>query len=309
MTATLEKHLEILRGRISLWLLRLRFLRRRLLSPNDTCTFRCNICGNWCTSPLSEVKGRESRSCYHCGSNRRFRTIILALSEQLFNKVDILPHFKESKSIVGIGMSDTKIYARPLRNKFSYTNTYYHKEPKLDVMAISEDMYDTADFVISTDVFEHVPLPVGAAFSNLYKILKVGGVCIFSVPYRMEGVTIEHFPELFRYKLIERKGAVVLANTTRDGRDQLFDNLRFHGGGGATLEMRVFSKSSLLSEIKKAGFREVKLYDECIPEYGVMIEDATPSLVISMRKTADPSFPPEEGMDGGNGQGSIEETQ
>ena len=76
----------------------------------------------------------------------------------------------------------------------------------------------------------------------------------------------------------------MLVNTTRDGREQLFDNLRFHGGTGATLEMRVFSQSSLLAEIKKAGFSEVKLYDKCIPEYGILVEDATTSLVISMRK-------------------------
>ena len=207
------------------------------------------------------------------------------MSEQLFGKIDILPNFKESKDIVGIGMSDAEVYARPLSDKFSYTNTYYHKEPKLDVTAVGEHMHGTADFIITTDVFEHVPPPVGLAFSNLYKILKVGGVCIFSVPYQMEGETIEHFPELFQYRLEGDKGGTRLVNVTRDGREQLFDNLRFHGGGGATVEMRVFSKSSLLEEIRKAGFNEVKLYDTSIPEYGILVEDPTPSLVISMRKT------------------------
>jgi len=286
MSVALDEYLKIWRGRASLRLLRLRFLKSRMLARDGTFTFRCNICGNWCTSPLSEVKGRESRSCYHCGSSRRFRTIIAALSEQLFGKIDILPDFRESKNIVGIGMSDAEVYARPLRNKFSYTNTYYHKEPKLDVMAIDERLHNTADFVISSDVFEHVPPPVDVAFFNLYKILKAGGVCIFSVPYEMEGETVEHFPELFHYRFIERKGATVLINTTRDGREQLFDNLRFHGGGGATVEMRVFSRLSLLSEIRKAGFGEVRLYDKSIPEYGIVVGDATPSLVISMRKTS-----------------------
>jgi len=287
MSVTLDEYLKMWRRQASLRLLRLRFLKARMLAHGGAFRFRCNICGNWCTSPLSEVKGRESRSCYHCGSSRRFRTIIAALSEQLFGKIEILPDFKESKSIVGVGMSDAEIYARPLRNKFSYTNTYYHKEPKLDVMTVSEDLYNAADFIISSDVFEHVPPPVDVAFSNLYRILKAGGVCIFSVPYEMEGETLEHFPELFHYRFIERKGATVLINTTRDGREQSFDSLRFHGGGGATVEMRVFSRPSLLSEIRKAGFGEIKLYDKSIPEYGIIIEGSTPSLVISMRKTAE----------------------
>jgi len=286
MSATLDGRLKMWRRRVSLLLLRLQFLKSRALAPGDAFTFRCNICGNRCTSPLKEVKGREARSCYHCGSSRRFRTIIAALSDQLFGETDILPDFKESRNIVGIGMSDAEVYAKPLRDKFSYTNTFYHKEPKLDVTAIGEHLCDTADFIISSDVFEHVPPPVEIAFSNLHKILKAGGVCIFSVPYEMEGETLEHFPDLFHYRFMENKGATVLANTTRDGREQLFDNLRFHGGGGATVEMRVFSRPSLLSEIRKAGFSEVKLYDKSIPEYGIIIEDAAPSLVISMRKTS-----------------------
>ena len=265
--------------------LRIKFFIKRMYAGKDTLTFRCNICGNVCTSQVSEIKKREAQSCYHCGSTLRFRTIIAALTEQLFRKMEVLPRLSEDKQIVGVGMSDVEIYAAPLRNKFSYTNTYYHKEPKLDITALKIESHNTADFVISTDIFEHVPPPVDVAFTNLYKLLKVGGVCIFSVPYRNDGDTVEHFPELYNYKLVQREGGTILANTTRDGRNQEFDNLCFHGGDGETLEMRIFSKSSLLKEIRKAGFREIRLYETSIPDYGILLNENTPSLIISMRKT------------------------
>lgn len=59
----------------------------------------------------------------------------------------------------------------------------------------------------------------------------------------------EHFPELFEYKIVTKKGNKVLINKTRQGKEQIFENLRFHSGPGETLEMRVFSRSSLLENI------------------------------------------------------------
>lgn len=276
----LKNFLRAIRNK-KLWL---RSLISRKLSNSEFYRFRCNICGKVSISPLSEVKDRESPSCYHCGSNKRYRSIIAALSKEVFGEIIPAADFKELKSIIGIGMSDSYIYAKPLSKKFSFKNTYYHKEPTLDIMSISKEMYNKADFIISSDVFEHVLPPVDRAFDNLFKILKKGGVCIFSVPYNNQGVTKEHFPELFEYKIVTKSGSKVLINKTREGVVQSFENLHFHGGPGATLEMRVFSKSSLLDNIEKAGFTEIELHDNSIPEYGILIEGDASSLIISMRK-------------------------
>jgi SAM-dependent methyltransferase len=155
-------------------------------------------------------------------------------------------------------------------------------------MSVEESMMDRADFVISTDVFEHVPPPVDRAFENLFKIVKDGGVCIFSVPYKNEGETREHFPDLHEYELVKRNGKRTLVNKTRHGDEQIFDDLRFHGGPGSTLELRLFSRQSLLANIEKAGFEDVRLHDESIPEFGVLVEPNAPSLIISMRKPKSP---------------------
>jgi len=263
---------------------RLAFLRVEVSSGGAFHTFCCNICGKSSSAPLSKVQARESPSCCHCGSNRRLRSIIAALSQELFGEVRAIRDFRESKHIAGIGLSDSPIYATPLSRKLNYRNTYYHREPKLDITAIGEEMHDTAEFLISSDVFEHICPPVDIAFSNMCRILRRGGVCVFSVPYRKTGATVEYFPELFEYKIARRNGRQVLVNVTLDGREQVFENLVFHGGRGATLEMRQLSEPSLLDSIARAGFHEIKMHGDSIPEHGILLEKDAASLILTMRK-------------------------
>jgi hypothetical protein len=64
---------------------------------------------------------------------------------------------------------------------------------------------------------------------------------------------------------------------------EVFENLCFHGGHGSTLEMRVFSEASLKEVIKAAGFDEVEIVTEDVPEFGVQHAE-TWSLPIVARK-------------------------
>jgi len=167
-----------------------------------------------------------------------------------------------------VGLSDDWSYAIPLAEKLNYTNTYYHQEPKLDITSIPE-REDLFDFIISSDVFEHVPPPVQTVFRNSYTLLRPGGLLILTVPYSKEPDTLEHFPELYDYRLIEKDNSYILQNTTRDGQTQVFDNLIFHGGEGETLEMRRFSESSVIRELEMAGFGEIKIHDEPALFHGI----------------------------------------
>ena len=261
-----------------------RFLIDRKLFKNEAVRFRCNICGKQTIAPLRLVTQREAPSCSSCFSNRRFRAIIAALSRELFDEIVPLSEMVHCNPIVGVGLSDANIYARPLSKKFSYENTYYHKKPRLDITSPGKEMFETADFVIASDIFEHICPPIDQAFDKLFKIMKKGGFCVFSVPYNDEGETVEHYPELFEFEIVRRGGKKVLINTTRDGKKQAFKNLKFHGGHGATLEMRIFSKSSLIEGFKKAGFADIRVHDDCIPEIGVLFDDNEPSQIITFRK-------------------------
>jgi hypothetical protein len=156
-----------------------------------------------------------------------------------------------------------------LARKLGYVNTFYHREPRLDITDISPEHESSLDFLISTDVFEHVAPPVSQAFINARRLLKGDGVFIFSVPYALHGETVEHFPDLFDYRIEERDSAPTLVNITRDGRSQEFRDLVFHGGAGETLEMRVFSEESLRREFMGAGFDEVKFYADHYFDYGI----------------------------------------
>lgn len=239
----------------------------------NSVSFECNICKAKCTV-ASHLIGREIASCKKCGSTVRMRSIIHLLSLELFAESIPLPDFPSRPLLQGIGMSDWGGYAKLLTRKLGYTNTFYHKEPRLDITAIDPAREKTLDFVISTDVFEHILPPVSIAFENTFKLLKPGGVFIFTVPYVTENqTTIEHFPELHDFTLAKTGEEWLLHNVTKDGTKQVYSDLVFHGGEGATLETRLFSRDSLREEFARAGFAEVKICGESCARYGIIWDD------------------------------------
>ncbi len=248
--------------------------------------FTCNICGTHNTKPLASF-GRESPNCDRCRSTVRMRSIIHVLSVELFGRCLALPDFPIDKSVKGIGMSDWSGYADPLAAKLDYQNTFYHCEPRLDICDPDPDLFGTLDFIISTDVFEHVPPPVERAFENARKLLKPNGLFVFSVPYKVDGKTEEHYPALYDYEIVTQGNAPVLVNHTRDGVEQRFTDLVFHGGDGATLEMRLFSQSGLLDHAASCGF-SATIYADAHSACGMMWKGPE-SLTMALRPHAERS--------------------
>lgn len=238
------------------------------MNKPGTLTFKCNICGAMCET-LAATLSREEVSCKSCGSTVRMRGMMYALSVALFGRALTLPEFPENKQLLGKGMSDWDGYAKPLSKKLGYTNTYYHKEPRLDITDIAAHDEQSVDFLVSTDVFEHVAPPVSVAFENARKMLKPGGAFVFSVPYGLMDDTQEHFPNLNEFKLETRDGKRILINRTIDGRIEEFTDLVFHGGEGETIEMRVFSEPGLLRDLEQAGFNDVLIMKDPYFEFGI----------------------------------------
>jgi len=156
-------------------------------------TFQCNICGAACEYPMLDL-GRETPSCRNCGSTVRMRSIVHLLSMELFGQSLVLPDFPTRLDIRGMGLSDWNRYADPLAQRLSYTNTFYHQEPRLDITRIDPALEGSLDFLISTDVFEHIVPPISVAFANVRRLLKPDGVFIFSVPYTLDADTWSIFP-------------------------------------------------------------------------------------------------------------------
>ncbi len=228
--------------------------------------FTCNICGS---AAAAELPDREVSSCGRCGSNVRFRWIVQALSVELFGESIPLSKFPSQKKLRGLGMSDPPRIADVLSKRFDYKNTFYHREPRFDIMGMTDR--GEFDFVVASEVFEHVQGPVQTAFNNLARLLKPGGFAVFSSPYETEGETIEHFPNLHDWQVVRLRSGYILVNRTADGHLETFDNLIFHGGPGSTLEMRVFSERDLMANLRAAGFGQIAMAEDYLP-YGIVWE-------------------------------------
>ena len=243
--------------------------RSPVLDSTDRIEFECNVCG-FRNRVDRVVLDRERRSCGKCHSSVRTRSIIHLLSMELYGESLRIDDFPQSRNITGISLSDWPGYVRKLEEKFSYVNTFYHKSPRFDIC--NPEGYGPVDFLISSEVFEHVAPPVSRAFTGAYKTLKEGGVLILTAPFmNKREMTIEHFPELFDYEIVERAPEhYELVNTTADGRRQVFRDLRFHGGVGQMLEMRVFARNDLLGHLRSAGFSTADVRDADYPRFGIV---------------------------------------
>jgi SAM-dependent methyltransferase len=214
---------------------------------------------------------RERPSCDRCHSTVRMRAVIHTLSMELFGKSLPLPEFPRRNDLRGLGISDWSGYADTLARKLDYSNTFYHREPFLDLKDVPGAYTGKFDFIICSDVLEHVEPPVNKAIVNLYRMLSPNGVLLLTVPYTLgEGGTLEHFPELHRYTVIYTPFGKFLLNLTRDLRVQGFKDLVFHGGTGSTLEMRVFTRDGLLLALEAAGFSRILIHEDPYPEFGIL---------------------------------------
>lgn len=226
----------------------------------DLIRFDCNICGTANSVPARE-KHRELLHCEHCRSCARFRGIVKAVSEVVPALEGNAPLAVRApmKHVRGIGMSDSDAYANELTRLFEYTNTYYHTEPFLDVTdRESAARYTNLDFVISSDVLEHVKAPVSEALRNVFLMLRPGGHLILTVPYLEGYETIEHFPHLHDFEIRKAGNDYVLINQRRNGSVEVHRDLSFHGGPGSVLEMRVFGEGDLLAMLRHVGFDNVR---------------------------------------------------
>jgi SAM-dependent methyltransferase len=245
--------------------------------------FTCNLCGQ--PSRIApERLDRESSTCSVCGSSVRTRGLIRALSVEIFGTNLALPDFPRVKSIRGLGIGDSPQYADRLSEVFDYRNTSYTREPRFDITAPPPDEFGVYDFVVSSEVFEHVLPPVEKAFEAAFRLLKQNGVLLLTVPYSLAPNTVEHFAKLYQFGLAHVGDRVVLVNRTAEGKIEVYEHIVFHfGSSGRALEMREFTESALRSALSAAGFPEVRIYGENDDAFGI-IHAETWSLPIAARR-------------------------
>jgi len=233
-------------------------------------SFTCNICG---TSNTADEIPWETSSCTGCGSNVRMRALIYMLALELFGEALPLPEFPEYGHVKGFGMSDALLYAIPLAEKVSYNNTFYDREPYLDITEAHPDQHGKYDFILSSDVFEHVAPPIERAFEEACRLLKPNGFLCVTVPSsHLADETVEHYPDLLQYSIVKLGDEHVLINRKANKTLEIRDNLEFHGGIGATLVMRLFARKDLERKLRAAGFTEVAFQKDPIERLGIAYE-------------------------------------
>jgi SAM-dependent methyltransferase len=251
-------------------------------------SFVCNICGEF-----NEVEHfvTEPATC-RCGSNVRVRALIHLLSMEMFGESLPLIDFPRLKSVRGLGMSDKEGYAAILAEKFDYTNTFYDCDPRMDFTEAHPQLHETYDFILSADVIEHIAPPIECALEETCRMLRPNGFFGVTVYCGPSDVLREHFPDLHTYRTVSLGDDMVLINRRADGGLEIRDGLVFHGGSGATLEMREFGISSLREKLLGTGFRDVHLLSEDLPRIGVLFDkDVSQPLIarkqpFSLSKTA-----------------------
>lgn len=238
--------------------------------------FVCNVCG-------AQVPGYdpdpdpEGSLCPQCGANIRLRKLAQLLGDLLFGKTMALGDFPQAAGISGLGISDSPAFAKHVQRALpGYKNMQFdaqlvtNEAAFLDIKRPNPKLAATADFVTCSEVLEHVAPPVQEAFAGLYSLLRPGGTLILTVPWTHEG-TVEHFPDLYEWRIKHAADKRILINHTANGETQEFTDLRFHGGGDDVLEMRVFGLRELTSHLHAAGFTDIRVRSENVPRYGILL--------------------------------------
>jgi hypothetical protein len=156
-------------------------------------------------------------------------------------------------SRVGVGISDDWRLARRVSQLFSYTNSYYHQYPLLDITNPPSEVREHFEFVCCSDVLEHVPPPVDVALEGLLSLLKPGGFAVLSVPCNSKDETSEYYPNLVSYEMTNG----VLNWVDRSGSIHQDPSPEMHGGSGQTLAFRLWSRDDLIRRCQNVGFHTV----------------------------------------------------
>jgi hypothetical protein len=204
-------------------------------------------------------------TCTACHSTWRIRALALLVLRGLDIPLTPLRLGDQDFSRSGLGISDNVFLAAALAGRFDYVNSYLHRFPRLDISEVPPDLGGAFEFVVCSDVLEHVPPPVEPALQGLASLVRPGGFVVASVPCT-RGETVEHYPDLDSYDIV---GETVVW-TGKDGREHCDPHPEFHGGQGRTLAFRLWNVDDFHARLDQVGL-VAELQGEAVdaPEYGV----------------------------------------
>jgi hypothetical protein len=200
---------------------------------------------------------------------------MLGLSYGLTGTLRRLDQLQIDLSVKGFGCSDAEVYASRLRRIFTYTNTFFHQEPRLDLAdAKTYKHVNGSQFAICSDVIEHTLQPPQVCLKNLYDSLASNGFLILSAPTYSMPSSMEHYPALIDYNITHIGDQHVVVYKSEQGIIGLDSSPIFHGNPGSMLEMRALSHKQLIAELALAGFKNTKVMGDSFEVFGAHWEPA-----------------------------------
>jgi SAM-dependent methyltransferase len=165
----------------------------------------------------------------------------------------------------GIGIGDDWRLARLLHQHFAYTNSHLDRFPVLDLCQIPDHTRSSVEFVVCSDVLEHVRPPLSEALNGLYSLVKPGGFAVVTVPLHSTQDEAELYKDLVSYEFANK----TLLWKDSMGHDHADSNPTLHEGEGLVLVFRTFSHRSIVSCLLQAGFASVSSPETLPPISGV----------------------------------------
>ncbi|MEI6070418.1 MAG: methyltransferase domain-containing protein [Verrucomicrobiae bacterium] len=156
--------------------------KRSLLKRLQGRGTKCNVCG-WEGRAFSDDNWHPGTICPECGSQVRHRMLAAALDG--FCTVPDLDEksLLDGKTILHFA-PERQLRERIRRAASRYTTADFDRgdcDLKLDISAMPQVADASYDVLIACDVLEHVP-DDAAAFREIHRTLKPGGVAILTVP-------------------------------------------------------------------------------------------------------------------------------
>lgn len=203
--------------------------------------------------------------CAMCGSNWRVRATALGVLIGTGSEWAPFPEVATNFFCRGLGTSDHMALAGALSTRFDYTNSFYHRFPRVDLTSVDEELNGFFGFVICSDVLEHIPGDVDKALLGLTGLLAAHGFAVLSVPIGGEDFqTKEFYPDLVDW--VEMDDHIEWT----DSAGKTFEDMspEFHGGVGRTLAFRLWGGDDFRRRVLASGIRVVSDLPFC-PELGV----------------------------------------
>ena len=202
---------------------------------------------------MPEPHCRERCFCEACGCTWRDRAVLFGVLHGLESVGGPVRSRERDGSVRGLGISDSSSVSSALSSAFDYVNTDFRRFPRFDVHNVPDDMSGQYNFVTCSDVFEHILPPVDHGLSGVRQLLALRGFAVISVPVDYQSF-VEHYPGIVEW-------TPALSGITwldECGTKHTDPHPTFHGGSGATLEMRQWTAASFESELSTAGFSRIE---------------------------------------------------